>query len=69
MKAKKNIIQEIILQSGKEQKEIAELMGISPQLLNYLIRKPKNLRPDDIVKIAKAVDRSPRNLFSLIIAN
>jgi len=61
------ILQEIVL--NKNQAEIAREMGVTPQLLNWMIRNPKKLRAEQIECFASAVKRSPRTIFSLIINN
>lgn len=63
------ILEKYIRDSGYTQKDVAELIGVSPQLMNYMVKNPKNLKPEQIKSIAKALGRSPRNLFSLIINN
>lgn len=63
------ILDKYIRSTGFSQKEIAEMIGVSPQLMNHMVKHPDRLRPSQIKNIAEAVGRSPRNLFSLIINN
>ena len=59
----------LIVNSGHTQLDIANKMGVSPQLLNYMMRKPKRMRCDQIVLLALALNKSPRTLFTLITTN
>lgn len=63
------ILDNYIRSAGKSQADIAKILGISPQLMNYMVKNPKNLKPEQIRDIAKALGRSPRNLFTLIVNN
>lgn len=60
---------EYIQRTGKSHKFVADKIGVTQQQFYWMIRNPHKLRPDQIKGIADAVDRSPRNLFSLIINN
>lgn len=62
-------LEEIADRSKKTRDEIASEMGCARMTLYYMLRKPRKMSLEDLEKFADAVDRSPRNLFSLIINN
>lgn len=66
---KEQLLYKYIKDSGKTQVKIASIMGVSPQQLNWMIKNPKKLKAEEIELLALAINRSPRNLFSLIINN
>lgn len=63
------ILEEIANRTGKSRDEIAIEVGWSRMTLYTKLKKPGTMSVNDINLFAKAVRRSPRNIYALIIKN
>lgn len=63
------ILEKIADNSRKTRDEIATEMNCARMTLFTMLREPKKMSIGDLTLFAKAVRRSPRNLFTLIIRN
>lgn len=64
-----NIIQKMVYDSGLTQEDMADKLNITRKTLYNYLKRPKNMSAEDINNLAKLLNRSPRNLFTLIINN
>jgi len=64
-----NILETIIHKSDISVAEIADRAGWSKQTVYNYMATPDIMQAKHIVKLARILRRSPRNLFSLIINN
>lgn len=64
-----NKILEIARKKNITQDVIADHLGCDRKSVYNRMKQPKKLSAENIVKLAVLLDRSPRNLFSLIINN
>lgn len=58
-------IEMIIADKGMKKKHIAMKAGYSKQQFSNLMNGRKIIKPDDIIKIAKALEVTPNDLFGV----
>jgi hypothetical protein len=64
-----SILLDIVNKSGRTRDDIAAKLGLTRQGLHLKLKNPKGWTVADLEKFGNEFNRSPRNLFSLIINN
>lgn len=60
---KTGTLKSIIQDSGKTQVEVAEKIGVSPQMFNWMVKHSKKIRYEQIEQIAKVLKKTPAFLI------